>query len=146
MNNNISQVLDDTGIIYTTLNLEQEEKNEDRQINTYFIKLLIQNNVISGGIKEDDKMVTVLFFDNIAEYEEKIGCLQVLEIINELNQTCKFGNFTYEDKDITYSLFIPKVETNEISKAVFKYYFEYCLSTVKDSFEEVFCELRKNDK
>lgn len=147
MSTSIREVLDEAGIIYRNLNLDKEEENEETEINTYLIKLLINNVMVSGGIAENNKnkMITILFFYNIAEYEEEVGELKILQIINELNQVCKFGNFTYESKDITFSFFLPIIGSEEISKSVFEYYFKNCLSVVKDAFEEIFDELRENN-
>ncbi len=135
----IKEVLDEAGIIYQSINLPKEERKNDVTLEAYLINLSINNMIVSGGIIEGnmDNHVTILFFDNIKSIEEKYGLLKVYEIINRFNQSCRYGNFVYDDGDITYSLAIPVIERKKISKTVFKYYFERCLSTVKDAFGEL---------
>lgn len=138
MNNNIEEVLDEAGIMYQTLNVKKEDdQNED--VNTYFINLSINNELIYGGIVEGhaDKHVTIIFFSSVIHLENKLGHLKILEIINNFNKACRYGNFVYDDGDITYSLSVPVISGEKISKSVFEYYFSRCLSTVKEAFGEL---------
>ncbi len=135
----IKEVLDESGIIYQNLNMAKQERKKEVILETYLINLSINNAIVSGGIVEGsrDNHVTILFYYSAKVIEEKYGVLKVFEIVNHFNQSCRYGNFVYEDGDITYSLAIPVIERKRISKAVFKYYFDRCLSTVKDAFEEI---------
>ena len=135
----IKEVLDEAGIIYQSINLSKEEKRRDASVDAYLINLSISTMIVTGGIIEGDmdNHVTILFFGDIRPFKEKYGILKTYEIINRFNQSCRYGNFVYDDGDITYSLSIPIIERKELSKSVFKYYFDRCLSTVKDAFGEL---------
>ena len=143
---NIKEVLDEAGIIYQSLNLPKKDKSKEVKLEAYLINLSINNAIISGGIVNGkwDKPVMILFYYNIKYIEERDGLLKVYEIINRFNQSCRYGSFTYDDGDIMYSLTIPIIERERISKEVFKYYFDRCLAIVKESFEELQNESWKN--
>lgn len=137
----IKEVLDEAGIIYQNIKLPRKES--EIMSEAYLIKLSVNNMIVSGGIIEGnmENHVTILFYDNIKSIEEKYGREKVYEIINRFNQICRYGNFVYDDGDITYSLAIPIIDRKKISKSVFKFYFDRCLSTVKDAFGELQDEL-----
>lgn len=144
MNKNIREVLNEAGILYQTSNMRKEKPETD--MDAYFINLSINNEIIHGGIVEDDadKHVTIIFFASARKVEKKTGYLKLLELINDLNKECRYGNFVYDDEEITYSLSIPVISSDKISKYEFKYYFDRCLSTVKEAFGDIQDELRKN--
>ena len=132
----IKAVLDEVSMIY---NMETANINGvDRD--TYLIKFFVDNNLVYGGITDggdlDDSQITFLFFfDN--ENQEKNDDVELLDTVNKLNMSCKYGNFYLdEDKDIVFSLTVP-VLGEKIEKDVVKFYFNTVVSIVSDAAKDV---------
>ena len=132
----IKTVLDEVSMIY---NMETANINGvDRD--TYLIKFFVDNNLVYGGITDggdlDDRQITFLFFFD-TENQEKNDDVELLDTVNKLNMSCKYGNFYLdEDKDIVFSLTVP-VLGEKIEKDVVKFYFNTVVSIVSDAAKDV---------
>ena len=132
----IKAVLDEVSMIY---NMETANINGvDRD--TYLIKFFVDNNLVYGGITDggdlDDSQITFLFFFD-TENQEKNDDVELLDTVNKLNMSCKYGNFYLdEDKDIVFSLTVP-VLGEKIEKDVVKFYFNTVVSIVSDAAKDV---------
>ena len=132
----IKTVLDEVSMIY---NMETANINGvDRD--TYLIKFFVDNNLVYGGITDggdlDDSQITFLFFFD-TENQEKNDDVELLDTVNKLNMSCKYGNFYLdEDKDIVFSLTVP-VLGEKIEKDVVKFYFNTVVSIVSDAAKDV---------
>lgn len=135
----ITDVLDEMSMIYEmeTANINGIDKD------TYLIKFFINNNLVYGGItdggKSDDNHITfVFFFEN--EKKAKENEIDLLNKINFLNMSSKYGNFYLdEDKDIVFSLAVP-VLGEKIEKDVVRFYLNSAISIISDVAEDVFYE------
>lgn len=132
----IKAVLDEVSMIY---NMETANINGvDRD--TYLIKFFVDNNLVYGGITDggdlDDRQITFLFFFDTENQGENDDA-ELLDTVNKLNMSCKYGNFYLdEDKDIVFSLTIP-VFGERIEKDVVKFYFNTVVSIVSDAAKDV---------
>lgn len=135
----IKNVLDELGVIYR---LEINKMNHDVTIDTYFINLIVDNNIINGGILDggapDDKHISIMFYFANVTRNGEIEENEILKKVNELNQECKYGNFIFdEDGDIVYSLAVPAIETEQVDREVFKFYFDSVILIIKSVVKDI---------
>ena len=122
----IKKVLDDMGIIYRS----EEMTMDNVQIDTYLIHLVSDNIIFFGGILYcGANDITIMFFYHILKNLDNE--YDILKRINEMNKSCKYGNFTYDGQDVMYNLAITLIKDNSISESVFRFYFENVISTIK---------------
>ncbi len=124
----IEKVLNDMGIIYR----KEEMEMDSVKIDTYLLHLVSDNIIFLGGILDgganDDRHITIMFFSHIKKIEKEYD---ILKKINEMNKSCKYGNFTFDGGDVMYNLAIPMIKDDSISESVFRFYFENVISTIK---------------
>lgn len=120
----IKQVLSELEISYKEKVIELEGSKFD----SYIVMLSKGDRTIIGGIidksentDESERCVNLLFFMHreLLKRKDDIG-----DVVNSLNMGCRYGGFTYDERDINYYLSIPVIKGKGISHDVFLFYIE----------------------